>query len=265
VLQSCRPGGCLAAARRLQQQGKIDWVGFSGHGDLGIILKTIEHQEDNGFDYVNLHWYTVYQRNSLALAAAAERDMGVLIISPTDKGGMLQKPPQKLVQICAPFSPIQFNGLFCLQRPEIHTISVGASCPADFDDHVNALALLEQHELVRSIYRKWTELMEARTGFPLPDALWNKFPGWEQTPGYMNIGLMLWLYNLVLGWDLLEFARRRYDKLGRDMPWVPGNNAAAADQYDLSRIAQQAGLSPDKLTKMLSKVHALLGEQKTVL
>ena len=85
--QACRPGGCLAAARRMQDQGKVDWVGFSGHGDLEVIVKAIEHQPDNGFDYLNLHWYTILQRNSPALEAAAERNMGVFIISPTDHKG----------------------------------------------------------------------------------------------------------------------------------------------------------------------------------
>ena len=32
--QTLRPGGCLAAARELQRQGKCKWVGFSTHGPL---------------------------------------------------------------------------------------------------------------------------------------------------------------------------------------------------------------------------------------
>ncbi|MCI5194413.1 MAG: hypothetical protein D3915_15015 [Candidatus Electrothrix sp. AU1_5] len=42
--QMCRPGGCLAAARKLQAQGKVDWVGFSGHGDVDLLLKGIAHR-----------------------------------------------------------------------------------------------------------------------------------------------------------------------------------------------------------------------------
>ena len=259
--QICRPGGCLAAARKLQTQGKVDWVGFSGHGDVEILLKGIAHQEDGGFDYMNLHWYTVYQRNTPALEAAAAQNMGVFIISPTDKGGMLQKPPERLKDICAPLAPIQFNDLFCLQRPEVHTISVGAARLSDFDDHLNALSQLNDHETVQGIYQQWKQLMEAATGHSRPDALWQSFPAWQQTPGYINIGLILWLYNLARGWDLLEFSRRRYKMLGQDMPWVPGLNGATARQYDLGGVAEQVGIPVEELIRMLEKAHILLGDQ----
>ncbi|WYD80406.1 MAG: aldo/keto reductase [Candidatus Electrothrix gigas] len=257
--QMCRPGGCLAAARKLQAQGKVDWVGFSGHGDVDLLLKGIAHQEDGGFDYMNLHWYTVYQRNTPALEAAAARNMGVFIISPTDKGGMLQSPPACLEKICAPLTPIQFNDLFCLQRPEIHTISVGVARLSDFDDHLNALTLLDDQEMVQDIYQQWEQLMQTATGHSQPDALWSSFPAWQQTPGYINIGLILWLYNLARGWDLLEFSQQRYRMLGQDMPWVPGLNGSAARCYDLGNVAKQAGIAVKEVIRSLEKAHSLLG------
>lgn len=260
--QACRPGGCLAAARRLQEQGKVDWVGFSGHGDMQIILSAVRHEGDGGFDYMNLHWYTIRQRNSPALTAAAERNMGVFIISPTDKGGMLQNPPEKLCGLSGSLTPMQFNDLFCLQRPEIHTISVGAACPGDFEDHLKILPLLEDHDLVRDIYRKWEHAMEEGCGYCRPDALWRKLPSWDQTPGYMNIGFILWLYNLARGWDLLEFARIRYRLLGMEMSWVAGNDAGDVRRYDLTEIAGQVGLSKNELTAMLEDAHALLGKEQ---
>jgi predicted aldo/keto reductase-like oxidoreductase len=36
-------------------------------------------------------------------------------------------------------SPIAFNDLYCLARPEVHTLSVGAAKPSDFDEHIAAL------------------------------------------------------------------------------------------------------------------------------
>ncbi|WPD23269.1 MAG: aldo/keto reductase [Candidatus Electrothrix scaldis] len=260
--QICRPGGCLAAARKLQDQGKVDWVGFSGHGDVEIILKGIAHQEDGGFDYMNLHWYTVYQRNSPALEAAAENNMGVFIISPTDKGGMLQTPPDCLKDICVPLTPIQFNDLYCLQRPEVHTISVGAAQISDLDNHLKALAWLDDQKKIQEIYRLWERRMEEATGHTRPDALWSSFPPWQQTPGYINIGMVLWLYNLARGWDLVEFSRRRYKMLGQDMPWVPGLNGTAARNYDLTNVAEQAGMPVEKLIRLLEEAHALLGKSR---
>lgn len=260
--QACRPGGCLAAARRLQDQGKVGGVGFSGHGDVAVILSAIQHGGDGGFDYLNLHWYTIWQRNSPALAEAAERGMGVFIISPTDKGGMLQNPPEKLSALSAPVTPMQFNDLFCLQRPEIHTISVGASCPAEFSDHLDILPRLDDCKLVQSIFRQWQQAMQNSCGCSRPDALWQDLPAWQQTPGYVNAGFILWLYNLARGWDLLEFARARYRMLGRETAWVPGLDAHGVDRYELHDAAARAGLSGEKLTALLQGAHDLLGKDQ---
>ncbi len=103
--------------------------------------------------------------------------------------------------------------------------------------------------------------MEAATGHARPDALWQNFPAWQQTPGYINIGLILWLYNLARGWDLSEFSRRRYRMLGQGMPWVPGLNGAAARQYDLGGVAEQVGMPVEELIGVLEKAHYLLEDQ----
>jgi predicted aldo/keto reductase-like oxidoreductase len=34
---------------------------------------------------------------------------------------------------------MQFNDLYCLARPEVHTLSCGVARPGDFDEHVAAL------------------------------------------------------------------------------------------------------------------------------
>ena len=99
---SIRPGGCLDVALKLQKQGKIRFIGFSTHGPTDVIEQAIATDQ---FDYVNLHWYYINQTNWSAIEAATKHDMGVFIISPSEKGGMLFKPPQRLVALCAPLSP----------------------------------------------------------------------------------------------------------------------------------------------------------------
>src|SRR5213075_2794182 len=104
----------------------------------------LEAVNSDEFDYVNLHWYFVNDLNWAAIAEAHRRDMGVFIISPNDKGGKLYDPPKKMVELCAPLSPMQFNSLYCLGRPEVHTLSCGAARPSDFDEHVQALEQAER-------------------------------------------------------------------------------------------------------------------------
>ncbi len=124
-------GGALEAARKLQAEGRVRFVGYSTHAPLDVILDANNSGE---FDYLNLHWYWVNQSNWPAIQAAVKHDMGVFIISPTDKGGKLYEPPAKLTALCDPVSPIVFNNLFCLLRPEIHTLSLGVAKPEEFDE-----------------------------------------------------------------------------------------------------------------------------------
>jgi len=118
--EALAPDGALAVAREIQKEGRARFIGFSTHGDCDVICKTIDTGE---FDYVNLHWYWVNRSNSRALEAAKRHDMGLFIISPNDKGGKLYEPPDKLVRLCEPLTPIAFNNLFCLRHPDIHTRS----------------------------------------------------------------------------------------------------------------------------------------------
>src|SRR5205085_1472235 len=125
---------------KLKVQGRARHVGFSTHALRKVILAAIA---DGRFEYVNLHWYYVNPFNWPAVEAARALDMGVFIISPSDKGGKLYQPSEKLARLTDPLSPIVFNDAWCLMRPEIHTLSVGAARPGDFDEHLKALPLLE--------------------------------------------------------------------------------------------------------------------------
>jgi predicted aldo/keto reductase-like oxidoreductase len=52
---SLRPNGCLAAARQLQRDGRVRFLGFSTHATPDVILDAVNTGE---FDYVNLHWFS---------------------------------------------------------------------------------------------------------------------------------------------------------------------------------------------------------------
>jgi len=157
-----KPEGCLAAARALQKQGRVRFVGFSTHATTDVILQAVNTGE---FDYLNVHWYFVNDLNWPAVEAARALDLGVFIISPNDKGGKLYQPPQKLARLCAPLTPMQFNDLYCLARPQVHTLSCGASRPGDFDEHVRALEHYDRiAKIISPIERRLQQEMERALG-----------------------------------------------------------------------------------------------------
>lgn len=257
--QSIRPGGCLAVARELQGEGKVRHVGFSTHGSLDLILAAMKHEADGGFDYVNLHWYYIFQRNWPAIEAARSRDMGVFIISPADKGGMLYRPSERLIELCQPLHPIVFNCLFCLSRPEVHTLSLGASRPGDFDQQVLSLENMEQAaDLLPPIVARLREAMVIAVGAELADRFAEGLPDWEDSPGYMNMPVMLWLRNLALAFDMQEFARMRYNLLGNGGHWFPGLNASSVGELDLQKAVAGSPFA-EQVPQWLRETHEMLG------
>lgn len=254
--QAIRPGGCLEVARQFQAEGKVRFIGFSTHGPTDIIVKAIETDE---FDYVNLHWYYINQTNWPAIEAANRHDMGVFIISPSDKGGKLYDPPQKLVKLCSPLSPMVFNDLFCLSHPQVHTLSLGAAKPSDFDEHLKTIPLLDRYdEVLPPILERLEQAAIESLGEEWYRNWHQGLPTLEQTPHNINIAIILWLRNLAIAFDMTEYGKMRYNLLGNGGDWFPGNNAAEVNNINLKDCLNQSPFA-DKIPELLAKTHHLLG------
>ncbi len=261
--RSIRKHGCLAAARELQRKGLCRHVGFSTHGPLDVILKAINHPDDGGFDYVNLHWYYIFQRNWPAIEAATAKDMGVFIISPSDKGGKLYDPPPSLRDFCRPLHPITFNDLWCLSHPQVHTLSVGAARPSDYDEHLDALPLLDRaDEVLSPIVRRWEDAMRKSVGEPSPECFTPGLPRWEDTPGELNLEMILWLRNLVVGWDMSAYGKMRFNLMGNGGHWFAGAKVAEAfESVDRAALVASVAGHPraDEVIPMIEQAIELMG------
>src|SRR5437667_7098582 len=182
---SLKKNGCVAAARKLQRDGLVRHLGFSTHATTDLILEAVNSGE---FDYLNVHWYFVNDLNWPAIAAAHKHDMGVFIISPNDKGGKLYSPPGKLVDLCAPLTPMQFNDLYCLARDEVHTLSCGAARPGDFDEHVRALDHYGNISgTIAPMEKRLREEMESTLGADWCRRWFEGLPSYLDTPGQINV------------------------------------------------------------------------------
>ncbi len=254
---SLQKNGCVAAARQLQKQGRVRHLGFSTHATTDVILDAVNSGE---FDYFNVHWYFVNDLNWPAIVAAQKRDMGVFIISPNDKGGKLYEPPPKLVELCAPLSPMEFNDLYCLARPEVHTLSCGAARPSDFDEHIRALKHYDNiAATIAPIEKRLRAEMERVLGRDWCDHWSENLPHYVDVPGQINVSeiMRLWMYAKSL--DLVTWGKMRYNLLGQADHWFPGENAA---HFDDAKIRQVVGASPvaEKIPTVLRETHTMLFE-----
>lgn len=209
------PHGCMQAVQEAVEQKLIRHVGFSTHGPLDVILAAIN---TDLFESVNLHYYYFWQRNEPAVQLAYEKDMGVFIISPSDKGGMLYTPSDKLKQLCYPYTPIQLNDRFLLADPRVHTLSLGAANPNQFADHQLAwdhdepLTELEK-SLLQRLDNQYLDLGSDRCS-----QCYECLP----CPENINIPEVLRLRNLAVAFEMEEFGKYRYKMFENAGDWFPG-------------------------------------------
>lgn len=262
---SLSKNGCLAAARKLQEEGRARFIGFSTHATPDVILDTINHGD---FDYINLHWYFVNDLNWRAVEAAHAKDMGVFIISPNDKGGKLYEPSNVMASLCAPLTPMQFNDLYCLARAQVHTLSCGAGKPTDFDEHIAALKYYDvAAETIAPIEKRLRAEMETALGRDWCERWFENLPEYFDVPGEINVTeiLRLWTYAKPLG--LTGWAKMRYNLLGQAEHWFPGQNAAKlAESLSQGKPATLDGVLARnpfaaRIPQILAEAHQLFFEK----
>lgn len=258
VLENTLKNGTLSACRKLQDRGVVRHVGFSTHGPDEVVRAAVETDE---FSYVNLHWFYFDQSKTRSIDAATARDMGVFIISPSDKGGLLFKPPARLVELCSPLTPMGFNDLFCLANQKVHTISIGAARPSDFDAHLEILDILPNAETVMAPV---IEKLESRLREAMGDdwaANWQEgLPHTINVPEELGLYHVLRIYNMAKAFDMIEFGKMRYNLLGSGGHWFPG---VKLDKVDMKLVqpALEGYQFADRIPDILNEAHELFNAE----
>jgi predicted aldo/keto reductase-like oxidoreductase len=258
MLDKTLRGGTLSACRKLQDRGLVGHVGFSTHGPTEAILAAVQTDE---FSYVNLHWYYFDQINWPAVLSASEHDMGVFIISPSEKGGKLFDPPQKLVRLCDPLTPIGFNDLFCLGHAEVHTLSIGAARPSDFDTHMEILPLIRDAMVgLGPVMKRLENAAVDALGADWAAAWKHGLPTTVRAPDEIPLYHIVRMYNMAKAYDMVEYGRLRYNLLGSGGHWFPGIKVSAIDWDMLAKAVQKYHFA-DRLPDILREAHEMFNAE----
>ncbi|MEH2121608.1 aldo/keto reductase [Nostoc sp.] len=211
--------GCMQAVEEAIADGRVRHVGFSTHGPLELIQAAIN---TDFFEFVYLHYYYFFQRHTSAIQLAAEKDMGIFIISPADKGGRLYTPPQTLTDLCQPYSPLELSYRFLLADSRITTLSIGPANPdelkqplriADYDGELTSAEIyafqkLENHQKIALQTDKCSQCYAC---LPCPENI--------------NIPEVLRLRNLAVAYDMKDYGQYRYGMFENAGHWFPGMKA----------------------------------------
>ncbi|MFN6472305.1 MAG: aldo/keto reductase [Nostoc sp. SerVER01] len=211
--------GCMQAVAEAITDGRVRHVGFSTHGSLELIQAAIN---TDFFEFVNLHYYYFFQRHAPAIQLAAEKDMGIFIISPADKGGRLYTPPQTLKNLCQPYSPLELNYRFLLADNRINTLSVG---PANPDELIEPLQVADRdNELTQeeiSVFQRLENQQKIALGIDKCSQCYACLP----CPENINIPEVLRLRNLAVAYDMKDYGEYRYGMFENAGHWFPGMKA----------------------------------------
>ncbi|MBC1261358.1 aldo/keto reductase [Synechococcus sp. BSF8S] len=201
-------------------KGLVGQLGFSSHGSRPLITQTLA---SGRFSFCSLHLH-LFDPERLPLAQLAlAGGLGVLAISPADKGGRLYDPSPELIADCAPLEPLRLAYRFLLAQG-ISTLTLGAERRKDLElaeelrasdspldaQELSALSHLEANGRARLGPERCGQCracLPCPSGVPIPE--------------------LLRLRNLALGHGMEVFAAERYNLIGRAGHWWEALDASA--------------------------------------
>lgn len=197
-----------------EAEGLVGQVGFSSHGSPEIVEQAIA---SGRFGFCSLHLHLLNPAMMPLARQALAAGMGVMAISPADKGGRLFDPPDLLRQQCTPFDPLELAYRWLLGHG-ISTMTVGAACPSHLD-WSQRLAQVGDG-MTPAVAAAAERLNQARQQ-RLQDTFCGQCRCCLPCPEDIDIPALLRLRNLRLGHEMGAFCEERYGLVGQAGHWLP--------------------------------------------
>jgi uncharacterized protein len=237
TIEGCPYDNCYQVIEEFKAAGKVRHIGFSTHGSTDLIVKAIETDK---FEYVNIHYHyfgsytatgcynTINGRgNYNAIKLLNEKQMGVFIISPFDKGGRLYAPSNLLRSLTMPdVEPMSFASYWIWNHHKLspdepyslHTYTVGAGRPSDLDQPAVAayLQASQNANVVTKLMNAVQRLDEQQDKVfdkEWVNSWWKGVPKNDQCKTRVEHNQIIWMYNCIKAFGMLEFAQARYKSL----------------------------------------------------
>ncbi|KGG12955.1 putative oxidoreductase [Prochlorococcus sp. MIT 0601] len=197
--------------------------GFTSHGSQELIQEAIKTGQ---FNFCSLHLHLLDQERIPLAQLALNSGMGVMAISPADKGGHLHSPSKTLIKDCAPIHPLKLAYRYLLSNG-ISTLTLGASGPEDLTlakelSSSDGKLTQEEESAIKNLQTEGRRRLgktfcgQCRECLPCP----------KEVP----ITEILRLRNLSIGHDLQSFAKERYNLIGKAGHWWERYNASACER-----------------------------------
>ena len=235
-------------------EGLVGQLGFSSHGSTDLIKQALA---SGRFGFCSLHLH-LFDPERLPLARAAlAGGIGVMAISPADKGGRLYDPPAELLADCAPFHPLELAYRFLLDQG-ISTLTLGAAQPGDLawarsltagsgggggcgrpsPDSPDAGSRESGAGEAVGVPDSWLSPEQRQALARLKEAGRERLGGTRcgqcrqclPCPNDVPIPALLRLRNLAVGHGMVPFASERYSLIGRAGHWWEQVDASACER-----------------------------------
>jgi uncharacterized protein len=204
-------------------EGLVGQVGFSSHGSNTLIEQALA---SGRFNFCSLHLHLLDPARLPIARAALASGIGVLAISPADKGGRLYAPSPELLADCAPFQPLELAYRFLLDQG-ISTLSLGAEHPSDLSW---AAALSRVSPWLEPQHRAALQRLSAARQERLGSEACGQCRACLPCPSSVPIPELLRLRNLAIGHGMTAFTQERYNLIGRAGHWWEAVNAGACQR-----------------------------------